>query len=272
MCFEFDALPPRVPTERTIPRLAGGAAAERLTLTSGDGTRFSAALAECPEPVGGPAVVILPDVRGLYRFYVDLAERFVTVGRHAIVIDYFGRTAGVEERDEEFDFMPHVMQTTPARVQADIAVACDLLAERCGAESFVTVGFCFGGAQSDLAGVNPGLPLAAVISFYGMLDPRRAGLDAPGFPAPLAGVDGIQTPLLALFGGADDLIPPEDVEAFDEALTRNGVPHEIHSYPGAPHSFFDRAFAEHADASADAWRRVLDFLETVGVPSPAGAP
>ena len=70
--------------------------------------------------------------------------------------------------------------------------------------------------------------------------------------------------MLALFGGADELIPPEDVGA---ALTSSGVPHEIHSYPGAPHSFFDRSLDEHAAASADAWRRVLDFLGQV----PAGA-
>lgn len=264
MCFEFDALPPRVPEDRVIPTLAGGAAAERLTLESADGTPFAVALAECPDPIGGPAVIILPDVRGLYRFYVDLAERFVTAGYHALAIDYFGRTAGVDERDDEFDFMPHVMRTAPAQVQADIAAARDALAERTGATSFVTMGFCFGGAQSDLAGTNPDLGLTAVISFYGMLDPRRAGLDSPDFPAPLRTADEIAIPVLALFGGADELIPPEDIEAFDRALTRNSVPHEIHSYPGAPHSFFDRSFAEHADASGDAWRVVLDFLGKVG--------
>ena len=260
MCFEPDALPPHVPEDRVIPVLAGGAGAERLTLTSADGTAFAVALAECPEPIGGTAVIILPDVRGLYRFYVDLAERFVTAGYHALAIDYFGRTAGVGERDDDFDFMTHTLQTTPAQVQADIAAARDVLADRTGGTSFVTVGFCFGGAQSDLAGANPALGLDAVISFYGMLDPRRAGLDSQNFPAPLRSAEEIRTPVLALFGGADELIPPEDIEAFDATLTRNGVPHEIHSYQGAPHSFFDRSFDEHAEASADAWRRVLDFL------------
>jgi len=33
-------------------------------------------------------------------------------------------------------------------------------------------------------------------------------------------------------------------------------------YPGAPHSFFDRTYTEHAEASADAWRRVLDFIRS----------
>jgi dienelactone hydrolase len=128
--------------------------------------------------LGGPSVIILPDVRGLYRFYVALAERCATTGYHALAIDYFGRTAGIEDRDDEFDFMSHTMQTTSAKVQADITAARDTLADRTGATSFVTIGFCF--------------------------------------------------------GGADELIPPDDIQAFDDMLTRNGVPHEIHSYPGAP--------------------------------------
>lgn len=265
MCFEFNALPPFVPAERAIPALiGGGAGAEVLTLQSADGTEFAAAFAECPEPIGGPAVIVLPDVRGLYRFYIDLAERFVTAGYHALTIDYFGRTAGVGERDDEFDFMTHTMQTKPTQVQADIAAAREFLAERTGSSTFVTMGFCFGGAQSDLAGTNPELGLDGVISFYGTLAPRRFGADNPDFPAPLKHADEIRTPVLALYGGADPGIPSEDIAEFDAVLTRSGVPHEIHTYPGAPHSFFDRSFDEHADASADAWRRVLDFLGKVG--------
>ena len=72
MCFAFDAHPPDLPADLALPTLAGGAAAELLELTSADGTRFSAALAESPEP-RGRAVVILPDVRGLYPFYSELA-------------------------------------------------------------------------------------------------------------------------------------------------------------------------------------------------------
>jgi carboxymethylenebutenolidase len=270
MCFEFHALPPRVPADRTIPALiGGGAAAEILTLESADGTEFSAALAECPEPTGGAAVIVLPDVRGLYRFYIDLAERFVTAGHHAVAIDYFGRTAGVGERDDSFDFMTHTMQTKPDQVQADIAAARDLLAERTGATMFVTVGFCFGGAQSDLAGTNSQLGLDGVVSFYGTLVARRVGADNLDFPAPLRHADEIRTPVLALFGGDDPGIPPEDIAEFDAALSRSGIPHEIHTYPGAPHSFFDRSFEEHAEASADAWRRVLDFLGKVSAPAPA---
>src|SRR5215475_12923336 len=107
MCFEFDALPPDLPEKLRVAPISGGAAAESLTLTAADGTEFSASLAECPTP-SEPAVIICPDVRGLYRFYVELAERFVEAGHHAITFDYFGRTAGTGERDEEFDFMSHI--------------------------------------------------------------------------------------------------------------------------------------------------------------------
>ena len=50
MCFAFDARPPDLPPD--LARIAGGAGAELLELESADGTRFSAALAESPEPRG----------------------------------------------------------------------------------------------------------------------------------------------------------------------------------------------------------------------------
>ena len=53
-------------------------------------------------------------------------------------------------------------------------------------------------------------------------------------------------PVLGLYGGADEGIPPEQLEAFERGLSEAGVEYEIVTYPGAPHSFFDRRFEEHA--------------------------
>ncbi|MFL5843558.1 MAG: dienelactone hydrolase family protein [Solirubrobacteraceae bacterium] len=258
MCFDYDALPPDLPADLRIPALAGGAAAELLTITSADGAEFGAALAQTPA-ASGPAVVILPDVRGLYRFYVELAERFAAAGHNAIAIDYFGRTAGTGERDGEFDYMAHLPDTSPAQVQADVAAAIELLRSRTDSTSFVTVGFCYGGSQSFLAGGNEGLGLDGVVGFYGTLDPGRIGMPFD-MPAPLPAVAETRVPVLGLFGGADDFIPAEDIRAFDDGLEVAGVEHELVTYEGAPHSFFDRSYEEHAEASEDAWRRVLGFL------------
>jgi carboxymethylenebutenolidase len=254
MCFDIDARPPELPGDLALPRLAGGAGAELLELTSEDGTRFSAALAESPEG-REPGVLILPDVRGLYPFYSELAERFAQAGHNAIVIDYFGRTAGLGPRGADFEYMPHVMKTTVEQVQADTAAALAALRDRTGVSGAVTVGFCFGGLESFLAGTNPELGLEGVVGFYAPLDGSRFGLAGP-----LQLADRIACPVLGLFGGADEAIPVDQVEAFESRLAEAGIDHEIHVYPGAPHSFFDRKFDEYAEVSEDAWRRVLRFI------------
>jgi carboxymethylenebutenolidase len=48
---------------------------------------------------------------------------------------------------------------------------------------------------------------------------------------------------------------------FVRALEEAGVEHELISYDGAPHSFFDRKQEDFAAASEDAWRRTLEFIE-----------
>jgi len=253
MCFDFDARPPDLPADLVRP-VAGGAAAEVIELESADGTSFSAAFAGTSDG-SDVGVVILPDVRGLYRFYIELAERFASAGHAAIAIDYFGRTAGVGERGEDFDYMPEVQKTKVEQVQEDIAAAIAELRSRTGVSSVVTVGFCFGGLQSFLADTNADLGLAGVVGFYAGLDTSRRGIVSP-----VERTNEMSGPLLGLFGEADQGIPVELVEKLDAALTESGVEHEIVVYPGAPHSFFDRKYEEFAEACEDAWRRVLSFL------------
>ena len=71
----------------------------------------------------------------------------------------------------------------------------------------------------------------------------------------------MECPILGLMGGADPMIPADDVNAFKDALEAAGVKHEIVSYEGAPHSFFDRTYDEHKAACDDAWRRILAFVD-----------
>jgi carboxymethylenebutenolidase len=157
--------------------------------------------------------------------------------------------------------MPHVQQTLVSQVQADADAARAALAERTGATSFVSVGFCFGGTQSFMAATSAELALDGAVGFYGSLVPRREGA-----PDPIEHAPATRCPVLGLFGGADENILPEHIEAYERGLQEAGVEHEIVTYPGAPHSFFDRSFDEHAEACEDAWRRVLGFLQRVGTP------
>jgi carboxymethylenebutenolidase len=250
VCFDVDSAPP-------IPPLSGAAVShEDLALEARDGTRF-AAFAATPEEPTRTGVVILPDVRGLYRFYEELAMRFAERGYAAVAIDYFGRTAGAEKRGDDFEYMPHVEQTTQDGVQADTAAAVAYL-RSAGSDAVFTVGFCFGGRNSWLAAASDH-GLAGAIGFYG-----RPGLGRDGSPGPAQRAGEIAAPILGLMGGDDAGIPQEDVDAWDAALDEAGVEHEIVVYPGAPHSFFDRKHEQFGDASEDAWNRVLAFIERYG--------
>jgi carboxymethylenebutenolidase len=246
MCFDLDSSPP-------IPPVSGAAVShEDIVLESADGNRFAAFLAS-PEEPARVGVVVLPDVRGLYRFYEELALRFAERGYAALAFDYFGRTAGAERRGDDFEYRPHVQETTATGVQADVRACVDELRRR-GCDAIFTVGFCFGGRNSWLAAAS-GHGIAGAIGFYG-----RPGPAADGSPGPMQRAAEMQCPILALQGGDDPAIPVEDSTAFDEALTAAGVEHEVVVYPGAPHSFFDRKFEEFSAESEDAWGRVLEFL------------
>ncbi len=250
MCFDLDSRPPIVP-------IAGGALdSERLVLTAADGNRALAFRARPAEPTGS-AMLILPDVRGLHPYYEELALRFAEIGVEALAIDWFGRTTELDTpRDDTFEFWPHVEQTTWDGLAADIRAGAAALEPADGSpRRLFTVGFCFGGR---LAFLSPtlGLGLAGAIGFYG----RTVDAHDSGMPAPVDVAADIECPILGLFGGADPGIPPAAVDAFERALTDNGIEHRLITYEGAPHSFFDRKAAEYADASAAAWSEVLGFI------------
>jgi carboxymethylenebutenolidase len=246
MCFDSDSLPP-------IPVLSGAAVShDDLVLNASDGNRF-AAFRAVPEEPAAVGVVILPDVRGLYRFYEELALRFAELGLAAVAIDYFGRTAGIAQRDDEFDYMPHVAETKPDLVQADVAAAV-LHLRGLDCASIFTVGFCFGGRNSWLAAAS-GHGLSGAVGFYGFPTERNGTL------GPAERASEIAAPILALQAGADQNITEVENSAFEAALTAAGVEHELVVYEGAPHSFFDRKQEEFAEASEDAWTRTLGFID-----------
>ena len=250
MCFDAGSRPP-------LPPIAGSALdAGDILLTSADGTDFAGYAARASSP-GGPGIFILPDVRGLQPYYEELALQFADAGVHAVAVDLYARTAGAEKRGEGFEHEEHVRATHPHALAADVGAAAAYLRSTAGgdAQRVYTIGFCFGGRVSFLQAAE-GHGLNGVIGFYGWpVGPHRTGV-----PAPAEMAQRFDCPVLALYGGADAGIPPEAIAAFDDALAHAGVSHESIVHDDAPHSFFDRKQSEYAEASNDAWRRVLQFV------------
>ncbi len=248
MCHDHDSRPPAPP--RT------GSVRERgvLTLSSSDGTEFSAAYA-APGEEPRVGVVVLPDVRGLHPYYVALAERFAETGAAAVAIDWFGRTAGVcggsGTREADFEWQAHIPRTTPEAIDADIAAAIAYLRERTSTDlPVVTVGFCFGGSHSwRQAGGD--LDLAGCAGFYGK----------PSVVGPAAAR--AHRPTVMVIAGADAATPVAEQLALADTMRAGGAEVDAAVYEGAPHSFFDRAHDEWADACQDAWRHVLALTDRV---------
>ena len=243
MCYTDEARPP-------LPPISGAAANHGdIELQAADGNHLAAHFARAENPAGA-GMVVLPDVRGLHEFYKELARRFAETGIDSVAIDYFGRTAGIGDRSESFEYMPHVQKTTPEGLQNDVAAGIEYLKSTDGGavKSVFTVGFCFGGSNSwNQSAQQPGIN--GCIGFYG-----RPSRSEPFIPE-------MKAPLLVMVAGDDQATSPEEAMAFKEKLEQAGVPFEQHVYRGAPHSFFDRSYDQWREACDDAWRRMLGFVK-----------
>lgn len=246
MCYDDNARPP------LPPGASGQGHGEDLVLTAADGNRFAAYLAR-PDQASKAQIVIYPDVRGLHQFYKELALRFAEVGVTALAIDYFGRSAGLTARNNDFEYMPHVQQMRFPSFLEDVRAALSHLES--GKPTFV-VGFCMGGSLAILSSTE-NLGLTGAIGFYAGLSRQLPGSGGTVLDESVK----VHNPFLGLFGGADQGIPVEQVHTLDKNLDQAGVEHQIVIYEGAPHSFFDRRAAEYAEASSDGWTKILAFIQ-----------
>ena len=181
-----------------VPSIAGAAVShEDLVLESADGTRF-AAFSATPDVPSAIGIVVLPDVRGLYRFYEGLALRFAERGFAAIAFDYFGRTAGVGKRDDDFPYMDHVPQTDaggdPGRRRRRRRLAALARAARAARSSR--------SASASAAATRGSPPQTATtwpgaVGFYGGPGERN------GQPGAIQLASEIEAPILALQAGDD---------------------------------------------------------------------
>ena len=245
MCFELDSRPP-------VPAIKGAAVShDELVLVerrdSFRGVRGTPGRVERRRrrpPPGRPRAV--PVLRGAGS---SLRGTRLHDGRDRLLRPH-GRRGPAQRR-------LRVPRARPADagggIQADVAAAVAWLRES-GCRAIFTVGFCFGGRNSWLAAAG-GHRLAGAVGFYGNPGERD------GRPGPTQLADRIDAPILALQAGDDAGITAELNAAFDRALAEAGVEHEVVTYDGAPHSFFDRKQDEFADACEDAWGRVLAFIE-----------
>lgn len=245
------------------PRASTAIKEEERRLTAGDGAVLREFAAEPATGFRRGAVLIIHDIWGYTDFYKDLARRITQHGHAAALVDFFGRQGDLPEgmrAPERTGTKPEAMaraieraeQLSDERFLADLQTAVDNLQAR-GAQRVASWGFCMGGRLA-LISASRTRGLAGIVSYYGHLE---AG---PGRLSPLELVQEIRIPVLAIFGGADPSIPPEQIAAFEKAL---GSDKEVVTYPGAPHGFLRYGAVDHKSAIDDALARTYAFLGRV---------
>ena len=224
------------------------------------------------DPIGGylavaagdapaPGLVLIPDVRGIYEHFRDVARRFAECGFTTLALDLYAREGAPDLPDLEAA-MRWMAALPDERVLGDIAAAVDFLADHDsvrGRHVGIT-GFCMGGQYTLMAACS--VPrLSAAVSWYGML--RYADTPAHKPQSPLDMAPRLGCPWLGMFGENDPLIPNNDVAELRSLLQSAGRDFEIVQYPDAGHAFFNDSRPEmyRPEAARDAWPRAVGYLK-----------
>ena len=257
MCLP-EALPPPVPSSLLITH--DNPDARDVDLTAGDGTTFSATYALAPEPGahGGadssrrPRIVrLLPQPGSLVRSDGTLRDR------HRLLRAHRGGPAAATPTSSTCRTSSRQLRSKFGSISRGPRKPTSLRSvgrPRSSHSVFVLL------AVTDLVTTDSELDLAGAVAFYGGLDETRLGV----YPHPAGEARCMSGPILAFFGEADPGDHRGDAGRIRRpALSNAGVEHTFVVYPGAPHSFFDRAHDDFTDECADAWR-TLQFLASVG--------
>jgi carboxymethylenebutenolidase len=195
-----------------------------------------------------PTVIMIHEFWGLNERILSLANLLAEEGYLVIAPDTFrGSTTAWVPRA-----IYQVISSRPENINVDLDSIYAWLESQpdVDADRIAIAGFCYGG-RTSLAYSLHNNQLAATVIFYGSPETDAEILKTlPG-------------PVLGIFGGADQSIPVEQVNAFDAALTEADVSHELTIYDGQPHAFVQDADGIKAGgAQSEAWNQMLAFLET----------
>lgn len=232
-------------TMRNAEMLSGGGRYEVATSTVTYFEDTQGLLAKPVQAGNYPGVVMIHENRGLRPEIRATAEQLASQGYIVLAVDlYDGK---VVETQEEARAISNIV-SQEKRVENLRAAVAYLKKE--GASKIASLGWCFGGRQSVELAIS-GEKLDATVVYYG-----------GGMATSTEQLAPIKWPVLGIFGGADQAIPPEMVQAFETSLNTLGVPNEIYIYSGVGHAFANPSGMNYApEETKDAWAKTLNFLE-----------
>jgi carboxymethylenebutenolidase len=206
-----------------------------------------------------PTVLVVQEIFGVHEYIRDVCRRLAHQGYLAIAPELYFRQGDPAAAGSVGEILSGIVsRMSDAQVIADLD-ACAAWAGSHGGDParLGITGFCWGGRIAWLyAAHNPDLKAAVV--WYGRLRGTPGAL-TPRHPLDVAGA--LHVPVLGLYGGLDQGIPQDDIDAMRAALQQAGSASEIVVYPDASHAFHaDYRPSYHKAAAEDGWQRLTAWF------------
>ena len=240
-----------------------GMLAETVGFQGDGGDQVSGYLAR---PLGSgpyPGVIVIHEVFGLGTHIKEVARKMAAHGYAALAPDLHHRE-GPGDPEDVAAIVRAAGGAPDSRTIGDIQGARGLLRSLPYCNGKVgAIGYCSGGRQTYLVACNIPTIDAAVVCYGGRVVAGPGDLNERQPRAPLDMTEGLNCPLLGLFGAEDASPSPEQTQTIEQELQRLGKTYEFHTYESAGHAFFaDYRPSYRQEAAVDGWRRVFDFFDT----------
>jgi carboxymethylenebutenolidase len=218
---------------------------EAITFAGPEGRTLQATWASAPQPRGG--VLVIHENKGLTEHFRAFPARFAAAGHAALAVDLLSAEGGTASLGDPAAATAALGKVPPERFVADMKASLDEIARRVPGKKLGAIGFCFGGGMTWRLVGTKDPRLAAAAPFYG---PLPEGADFAGARAAVLGV----------FAELDTRVNGTR-EAAKAALEKASLVHEIVTYPGVDHAFFNDTGPRHdPDAAAKAWAKVQEWF------------
>jgi dienelactone hydrolase len=206
-----------------------------------------------------PAVLIIHQWTGVSENEKMRARMLAELGYNVFVVDIYGK--GIRPQPPAAGQEAGKYKNDRALYRQRLNAGLDVLKkdERTDTSKIAAIGYCFGGT-GVLELARDGADVKGVVSFHGGL----------GTPTP-QDAKNIKCEVLVCHGADDPFVPPAEVEAFKKEMKDANVKYEFIAYPGAVHSFTQKAAgndnskgaAYNEDADKKSWASMKEFFARV---------
>ena len=212
-----------------------------------------------------PVILVVGEIWGVHEHIKDVCRRLAKAGYFAVANEPYWQIGELWKLTDIKEVIAGANKLTDEQAFRDLdaTVAWAAKQPKANVSKLGITGFCRGGRMVWMYTAH-NKNIDAGVSWYGGLSPAPPGITT----TPMDITDKLNAPVLGLYGGADQGIPPELVQRLRAGLLAFGKDKEsmIYVYDGMPHAFnADYRASYRKEAAEDGWKRMLAWFKKNGV-------